>query len=361
MGTLRRFYQSDDPEVLTRHVPRPAKPLDFETMEEIRYHCALSAQIIWHYQAQAAHPLPLGHDGYVKLWANARPRLDRNYSFLMVDEAQDLNPVLIGVIRNQGCQVVAVGDGHQQIYAWRGAVDALKQLPGAEFRLTQSFRFGSNIAAFADRLLVAMGERFTLHGNGWSGDVVRAPEDETADAMLCRTNASVISNLADMLEVDMRVYIAGGTSELLRLIDDARRLQRGQPAETAELLGFTSWAEVEEYADTDEGAGLKVFVRLVATHGVGELQRLLGRVLPSGEGADVTLSTAHKAKGLEWSSVELSGDFMRQGADAESQVSLAERRLFYVAATRAKSLLLVDPVVAAAYHKPMTTEEAAAA
>jgi hypothetical protein len=43
--------------------------------------------------------LPLGHDGYFKTWALGRPRLQADY--LLLDEAQDTNPVVIKLLRRQ--------------------------------------------------------------------------------------------------------------------------------------------------------------------------------------------------------------------------------------------------------------------
>lgn len=61
-----------------------------------------------------------------------------------------------------------------------------------------------------------------------------------------------------------------------------------------------------------------------------------------------TVSTAHKAKGLEWEDVELADDFTKV-----TDPSIEDRRLFYVAATRAKHELAVDPCVFAPYMRPM--------
>jgi L-asparaginase II len=46
--------------------------------------------------------------------------------------------------------VIYVGDAHPAIYAWRGAVNAMQQLPLHESRLTTSFRFGDAIADVAN-------------------------------------------------------------------------------------------------------------------------------------------------------------------------------------------------------------------
>lgn len=355
LGTLRRFYQSWDREVSKHHVPRSAKPLPPEEAEYLRQQVAHVASWVWHYQRQVNHELPMGHDGYVKLWALSKPRLDSQYDFILLDEAQDLNPVLIGVMTNQGCQTVAVGDTYQQIYEWRGAVDALRILQGEQRYLTGSFRFGQGIANFANRLLEAMGERRPMVGYGdQSGYVVEGWVP--SNAILFRTNAGVIEQLAQSLAEGIRVYVAGGTAELLRLVNDCERLRQGKAAETAELLGFSRWDEVQEYADTDEGRHLRTFVRLVDVHGVNGLRDLLAAAEETPETASLTLSTAHKAKGLEWHVVQLAHDFKTSGPDKDP-INMAERKLFYVAATRARQVLGVDPQMAAAYMTAALPEE----
>ncbi len=96
--------------------------------------------------------LPLSHDGYLKLWALSGPRAETDY--ILVDEAQDINPVLLGVLRQVQCPVVYVGDPYQQIYEWRGAVNAMEAISSPHrVLLSRSFRFGPEIAAAATRVL----------------------------------------------------------------------------------------------------------------------------------------------------------------------------------------------------------------
>jgi hypothetical protein len=45
-------------------------------------------------------------------------------------------------LRAQQCQVIYVGDPYQQIYEWRGAVNAMEHIRAPECALTESFRFG---------------------------------------------------------------------------------------------------------------------------------------------------------------------------------------------------------------------------
>ncbi|UGY07461.1 3'-5' exonuclease [Bradyrhizobium quebecense] len=64
------------------------------------------------------------------------------------------------------------------------------------------------------------------------------------------------------------------------------------------------------------------------------------------ERSDLTISTAHKAKGREWSTVRLMDDFLRsQPGKPTSGPDPAEVRLFYVALTCAKEAVEVPPTV----------------
>ncbi len=340
LGTLRRFCQSDDTDILGVHVPSTVKPIG----RDARRLVADAAADLWARQADPRDPMPLGHDGYLKVWALSNPRLDQCYAYIAVDEAQDLNPVLTGVIARQRCRLVAVGDPWQQIYEWRGARDALGVLPGRELRLTQSFRFGEAIASFAWRLLETCGETHRLRGTGSGGTVSRP--DAFPEAILCRTNAGVIRELINILDLNAAVYMPGGVNGILAIVRDAERLQRGQAADSPELLGFDHWNQVVEFSETEEGAGLRAIVDLVERYGTRRLQSYLSRVSPQPVPDCTTVSTAHRAKGLEWSRVEICDDFGRTGS-----VPLAERRLFYVACTRARHELAIEPETAAGYLK----------
>ena len=48
------------------------------------------------------------------------------YDVLLWDEAQDMNPAMLDVCLKQVKPKLVVGDSHQQIYRFRGAVDALR-------------------------------------------------------------------------------------------------------------------------------------------------------------------------------------------------------------------------------------------
>lgn len=81
---------------------------------------------------------------------------------------------------------------------------------------------------------------------------------------------------------------------------------------------------------------------------------LNGAAEPSGQTSKVILSTIHQAKGLEWNTVFIlnlsSGAFPSERALREEQGIEEERRLFYVAITRAKEkLFMTYPMAGGAY------------
>ncbi|KUM84276.1 MULTISPECIES: UvrD-helicase domain-containing protein [Streptomyces] len=54
---------------------------------------------------------------------------------MLLDEAQDTNPVLEEIFLAQDAQRVCVGDPAQQIYEWRHAKDIMSGLPGQRLEL----------------------------------------------------------------------------------------------------------------------------------------------------------------------------------------------------------------------------------
>lgn len=341
LGTVKQFCQSNDPTIGLEHVPQYARLLGVrkDIISNIRDWAVVQANTLWRRMIDKRDDMPLGHNGYLKAWALTGPMLNTDY--ILLDEAQDTNPVVLGVLTGQRAQVVYVGDPYQQIYEWRGAVNAMGKMPGCEeTALTQSFRFGSVIAAEASRLLATLGEHRQVRGNPETTSAIAA--SGMAEAVLARTNATVILEILEATGVGLKPYVCGGTEAIKRLLSDVYELKAGRPAVSPEFFGFQNWLEVVEFANSEEGQDLRTFVQLVQQQGESKLWAAVNRAVANENHADVILSTAHKAKGREWNSVRLAPDFMsgRLGPDPDAE---AEVRLFYVAMTRAKRLLIVGP------------------
>jgi hypothetical protein len=333
IDALKRFLQSGNIAPVQDQVPcyGALEALDEKQFASFTGQAVQHVGAIWNAMQHTTLGLPLGHDGYLKLWAlsNPQPRVD----YIMIDEAQDLNPVLVGVLARTTCPVVYVGDPFQQIYEWRGAINAMEEVASKHRTLlSQSFRFGPEIAAGATIILRKLGALHPLRG---SSDIESHIARVRPEAILARTNIGLISNVLRCLQQNTRCFVLGGTQELVRLLEGVQRIKRGAPAQVTELLGFHSWKEVMTLSVRPEGEHLRGLVNLVQEHGEDRMLAGLAKCERQEETAEVVCATAHRAKGREWNYVRLDEDFeagflraSRSGPD-RAAVREAETRLVY--------------------------------
>ncbi len=353
VSTIQRFAQNADVDFQREHVPCHGSLLAAppETLRAVEDFALTHARQVWSKMIDRNDPMPLGHDGYLKLWALTEPTIAADY--ILLDEAQDTNPVVLDVLRRQKSQIVYVGDKYQQIYEWRGAVNAMEKITTDHSSfLTTSFRFGNELAGAATSILKMLGAERPLRGNGAKGTKIVTEGD--GGTILARTNASTMVALIEALDAGRRPHLVGGNEELMAMLRGVADLKEGQPSTVPDFFGFTTWKEVEEFARSGEGEYLLTFVNLVEAHGERQLMWALSRTVEN-DHADVVISTAHKAKGREWPSVQLLDDFMKSrperrptGKKSEkpeeaekTEYDPAELRLLYVAVTRAQDTLIV--------------------
>lgn len=294
----------------------------------------------WLESLDPRHRAGISHEIYLKCWALSEPRIPADY--ILFDEAQDSDPIMLGVLMNQPSQVVYVGDPHQQIYQWRGAVNAMQRLPLPDSRLTRSFRFGESVADLANIFLQELGESVPLQGNPQQrSEIDLSPLMKKKDAILCRTNARAMALLMGGLVQGHRVALQADTDKLLRFVEGAAALRLGRRcSEVPELALFDHWREVQEYCEAGEGSDMKPLVKLIDEHGTEVLRQALQKATDVTQ-ADYVISTAHKAKGLEWDRVQIEDDYNHRIIKNRVQISADELRLLYVAITRAKIRLNV--------------------
>ncbi|NXF85074.1 FBH1 helicase, partial [Eubucco bourcierii] len=151
--TLENFFASPDEEICEEHTPVWFKNtrgnMDRVTPQEKKINVE-EAKEIWRNMkdlngdVEKRYKLPC--DGYLKLWQLSKPQLS-GYDAIFVDEAQDCTPAIMDIVCSQTCGIILVGDPHQLIYTFRGAVNTFYTLPHTHvYFLTQSFRFGPEIA-----------------------------------------------------------------------------------------------------------------------------------------------------------------------------------------------------------------------
>ncbi|MGG2465407.1 UvrD-helicase domain-containing protein [Streptomyces sp. RGM 3693] len=347
LRTVTRFCQSADKEIAHHHVP-PLRGAESEPL-----HTQLAGLVLPYARrawADLQHPdhgvVRFEHDHYLKMWALSAPVIPAD--FFLLDEAQDTNPVVEQVLTAQRdhAQLVLVGDSAQAIYGWRGARDVMTGFDGTHLSLSRSFRFGPALAAEANRWLTIVSAPIRLTGAPHrETELCRLP---TPKAILCRTNVGAMVEVIRQLETGRRVALAGGGETLSALARAARDLASGRRTAHPELMLFETWSELREYAEFDPaGRDLLPLVELLDEHGADAVLRALDQLSPE-DSAQVTVSTAHRAKGREWSSVRIADDFTgpddlderdEDGAPLPGPVDLDEARLAYVAVTRARSQL----------------------
>ncbi|MFF5846142.1 UvrD-helicase domain-containing protein [Streptomyces massasporeus] len=347
LRTVTRFCYSADGTLAHHHVPRLRGldlPADHGQFADVVLPFAAKA---WADLQRPDHGVVrFEHDHYLKMWALTGPKIEADFLFL--DEAQDTNPVLEQVFtaQREHAQLVMVGDSAQAIYGWRGATDVMTGFDAEQLTLTRSFRFGARIADEANRWLALADAPIRLTGT----DTVPAEVGDIAcpDAVLCRTNIGAMAEVMRLLADRHRVALTRGGQQLAALAHAARDLKDGRRTSHPELVLFSSWGELQDYAAYDPaGRDLQPFVDLVDTHGPDAILTAVDELTDEST-ADVTVSTAHKAKGREWHTVKIADDFPEpkdtdqhdaQGRPIPEPVSDIDARLAYVAVTRARSRL----------------------
>ena len=340
LTTIRKFCYSADPELTFKHIPYLGNKItDIDVLEHMMAVLPVGALKVWEAMIDTDGDCPITHDVYLKKWALNNPYIPQD--FILYDEFQDANPVMLDVVMKQHhAQKLFVGDKFQQIYQWRGAVNALDQVQvDKRTYLSQSFRFGDGVAEVANNIL----QNYTppdenpimIKGNPNRESILR--NISNPDAGICRTNGGVITQVFQYIARDKKVYIQGGAKQLISLLMGAKDLMAGKQSIVPELALFKNWEEVKGFTETDEGEQLKSFVRLVENHGVHELLSLLYRTEESSRNADIVLTTAHKCKGLEFGKVKLGEDFVYP--TLKKPLQPGEINILYTAATRALDAL----------------------
>lgn len=323
LAVLGRFLHSAAP------VPGPAHAAG--EPPELAEALVRDAAALWQALIDPRGRLPVTHDVYLKLWALQRPRLGAD--FILFDEAQDANAALVELVGAQPAQTIWVGDRCQQIYAWRGALNAMDAVACRHTtRITQSFRFGPRIAQLANAVLEHwLGADLRVRGNPRLKSRVGACEPQ---ALLCRTNHTAVAAAVAAREAGRRVSFGGALAQMPAQLRAAQALRAGRPAAQPALAGLRSWEELEARAQTPAGGELQGLVRLARQFDLDRLASAVEAIAAQPEAqAELVVTTAHKSKGREWRNVRLADDFRHPDSKGYTR---EDANLLYVAITRAQ-------------------------
>nr|XP_040028675.1 F-box DNA helicase 1 [Gasterosteus aculeatus aculeatus] len=384
--TLRTFMASPDENLTVAHVPyvRINRHREREAiLEPERKLFADEALTIWNKmkdlnetKVDAYH---MTHDGYLKLWQLQVPKpcLSQQYDVLFIDEAQDCTPVILDVFLAQSCGKILVGDPHQQIYTFRGAVNALNLIDHTHiFYLTQSFRFGAEIAYVGATILKECKrvEKILVGGKQKGGvcdeaaDNVRAALMEGVSlcpgktAILSRCNVTVFGEAVRLTDSNpqCRLHFIGGVGGigLNRILDIWKLLEGTKRVRDPLIRCFANkqngvWA-FRKYVQQTNDLELETKLSIVEKYRkrIPELVKRLEMCFEEDiHKADFILGTVHKAKGLEFDTVMVTDDFAKVPSSNHnlhfnpdfsfSKLADDEWNLLYVAVTRARTSLII--------------------
>ncbi len=349
--TVDNYCKSDDDKILNAHVV-----FEFRGAEGDKTKLLTKDQVVavseklWSEQVKIGSKMPVGFGHILKIFALAKFNL--NFDYIIVDEFQDTSPVTMGIIKREqerGTQIIGVGDPNQAIMGFSGAVNSFDYIDfDNNLQLTRSYRSGQAIVDLSSHVLNKYGSdtglvSFKGLDNKSKIGVVTHPK-----MFLARTNYSVLSQFLALSNSNEKPFIIGGSSQFYSLVKDCGKLRAGQSVSTGGLAGFEDWDELEEFADTGLGIGIRPLVSSVNEYGVDFLLSSLARSkYQRKDSASIILSTIHKSKGLEADSVQFADDFRldkTSGNKGIDSLTGASKRLLYVGITRARKHLDVCDV-----------------
>lgn len=308
---------------------------------------------------------PCPHDFYLKLsHSDGRFYDDLNrFDLVLVDEGQDLSPIMLDALEHCRKRIVIVGDTHQQVYSFRYAIDAMKRLPFDEERdLTMSFRFGREIAEIASLLIrEAKDEKgFKIWGNPQKSSSVSfytdlpRPKKSERCAILSRTNLALFEKALSLRSRGIPFSLEGNVRGILNRILDVHwlSLKEHDRIHDSFIQSFKELESLEAYARDLDDFQLAGIVKVVRQYTrllpdvVFEMMNVSKSASENQNGPAVILSTVHGAKGREYYQVYIDSDIAASLSRPEVLLASAfgdEVNIAYVGFTRAIRELHLPP------------------
>jgi len=287
-----------------------------------RQYLAKTCEKLWLRMIDSSDTTKITHDTYVKLFQlqgrtftqiyDANTKMFLNIDLLMLDEVQDSNAVTLNIFNNQvHLQRIACGDKNQNLYAWRGARNDFTSFEKwNKATLTESFRFGQDIANLANKVLALPVRDTSLKLVGRGID-----EGTGQTAILCRTNASVLQTVFTKLLAGEKIACVSKFAEMESLMYHIFAVLNDQKPKfpVTALKSFSTKEKMWQAIESNQELGQVHKLAKMISDAKGGLftgLKYLKENLCKQEEANYVVSTIHASKGLGFTKVVISDDFL---------------------------------------------------
>lgn len=308
--------------------------------------------------------------------------LGLQFDWIAVDEAQDLSTAQREIVlkcRKLNTRMLFFGDSNQCVYMFNSSdpesFNALKDLPNTtSLPLSISYRCAKRIVDFAKEIVPSIEE----NGDGREGEIkydVQLEEVQDGDMIICRNNAPLMQIYTDFLKLGKKCAIRGKDigSNLAHMVTKTKcdTLQRNFVHEGVfpklydsllksiyELMGRYNITFEDAVSSSSISIRYDMVMALeILSEGLKTSEELIakiGEVFSDRKKVGISLSTIHKAKGLEANNVYVACRSLMPSSSAKKDWEvLQEHNLMYVAYTRAKDKLgFLDESSFEKYSKP---------
>lgn len=251
-------------------------------------------------------------------------KVTKRFDYFFFDEFQDCSDIQFEILKEfhkAGCKIIVIGDDAQNIYQWRGSnIDFIlnfsKYIDKVEtYKLSYNYRSTPEIINFANKSISFNSDQIPKDMKPINDSVKSKPliikydnEEDQAKKIIKR----IIEYKKNGISYDGIAIIARNNYPI-KIIEE----------------------ELEKYNNNNDPKKIIQYVALISDD--------IKDNKPKIKSGHLSLTTVHKAKGLEWDVVFLvSCNDDKFPSDTDSIAIQEERRLFYVAVTRAKKYLEIS-------------------
>ena len=268
-----------------------------------------------YWMKMATHQMPIHADFPLKYLFLS------NHQFknpLLIDECQDIPPILWHVLNQQNQPKILAGDPYQNLYSWQGTVVDWGLFIPTQYWLTETHRFGEDVAAQANIYLSNLKSPRKIRPSSLNSTPL------TGDAIITRTQlgkAQALKKWAGLSEQPPKLETKNNPFfQILKHYHESKMM----PEKDFEAWLSTApnrWQKAHELYQLQTPKDIEWFLNLSKKNATTKNQKI---------GGGTHILTAHESKGLEFKESIIHDDFLPHSEDP------LEQRLLYVAHTRSR-------------------------